>query len=505
MTRVPNERSASIRERRGMTFKSIRLALFTAAVLAPTSARADGNPVRVLVRGPIEPAAVAAGIALELGVATSIVTDDDACFAPCAVVTVDESNLASIQLRGAAGVQMRSMELPESDDDAAAVVALVIGNLARDESAALIASLTPPPAPAPTPVPTPSPSPAPERPRAHGVSLGFVPPFAVDIAGSDGPAFDLVAGAHDRTTGFSISAVGSAIGEVHGAQIGGAVTVAGRVDGAQVGGAVSVARDVRGTQVAGALSVARDIRGAQIAGALAIAREVHGTQIAGAAAIAQGDVDTQVSGALNVAGGRMRGVQVSGALNIAGRVDGVQVGVVNIARAGDGASFGLINIVRGGRTELEGTLDDHAVGALVLRHGGRRWHNVYGVAARAERSLLDDNVTDDDMWMYGLGFGPTLHTGDTTVDLEAMAWQVIYGDDFTHDLDLLAQLRLVVGHRVGPASVVVGGALNTYVTTDEARTGYGARIIPGSMPPASTMNDDVRVEIWPSVFAGVRL
>lgn len=73
----------------------------------------------------------------------------------------------------------------------------------------------------------------------------------------------------------------------------------------------------------------------------------------------------------------------------------------------------------------------------------------------------------------------------------------------TQELDGLAQLRLVVGHRVGPAAVVVGGALNAYVTTDEARTGYGARIVPGAMPPATT--DDVRVDVWPSLFAGLRL
>jgi hypothetical protein len=152
---------------------------------------------------------------------------------------------------------MRTIALPASDADATAVVALVIGNLARDESAALVASLAPPPgapalppaapapaAPAPPPPPSRPASPTPERPRAHGVSLGFVPPFAVDIAGSDGPAFDLVAGAHDRTTGFSISAVGSAIGEVHGAQIGGALAIAGRIEGAQIGGALAIAREV---------------------------------------------------------------------------------------------------------------------------------------------------------------------------------------------------------------------------------------------------------------------
>lgn len=500
----------------GGGMKKSLMAFVATGVLVPGSAGADGDPVRVLVRGSLEATAVAAAIADELGVATSIVADHDGCNAPCAVITIDASRMATIQLISSGGVQMRSIELPESESTATDVVALVVGNLARDESAALVAAIaaeapTPPPVivpaptptPTPTPRPTPPPAPEPQRRRSSGFSFGFIWPLSVDIAGEGGFALDLVAGAHRRTSGVSISGVGSVTGVVQGTQIGGAITVADRVDGGQIAGAIAVAGPVRGTQIAGAISVSREVRGAQIAGAVAATREVYGTQIAGAVAVSEGGAGTQVAGALNVAAGNVRGAQIA-PFNVAGRVDGVQIGVVNVARAGDGISLGLVNIVRGGRTELEATLDDHAVGALVLRHGGRRWHNVYGVAARAERSLLDDDFTDDDMWMYGLGFGPSWgRTDATTVDVELMAWHVFYGGDMTQELDGLAQLRLVVGHRVGPAALVVGGALNAYITTDEARQGYGARILPGQMPPAAT--DEVRVDLWPSVFAGVRL
>ena len=504
----------------GMKQRSLGLALVTAALLVPATAHADGDPVRLLVRGPLEPTAVAAAVADELGVATSIVTDDDACVAPCAVVTIDASRVASIHLRGATGVQVRTIELPASERAATDVVALVIGNLARDESAALLAALAiaapvsepipaapvivPAPAPAPAPAAPAAPTPTtdPERPRARGVSLGFLPLVALDIGPGDKLAIDLIAGARSRTYGVNLAGVGGVTGHVHGTQVGGAFAIAREVRGAQVGGALAIAREVRGAQIGGALAIAREVRGAQIGGAIAIAREVRGTQVAGALAVSEGHVGTQVAGALNVAAGRVRGAQVA-PFNYAGTVDGVQVGVVNVARSGDGVSLGLLNIVRGGRTELEATLDDHAVGALVLRHGSRRWHNVYGVAARTERTLFDDAWNDDDMWMYGLGFGPSWQSGVTTLDVELMAWHVFYGSDVTQELDGLAQLRAVVGHRLGPASLVVGGALNAYVTTDEARTGYGARIAPGTMPPARS--DDVRVDLWPSVFAGVRL
>lgn len=518
----------------GMTRRSLGLTLLTAALLAPTTAAAEGDPVRVLVRGSLEPTAVAAAIADELGVATSIVTEDDACHAPCAAITIDAARVASIHLRGTTGTHVRTIELPASERAATDVVALVVGNLARDESAALLAALTaatpapepaplppvisPALAPSPSPAPAPSPAPDPERPRPRGVSLGFLPFVAIDIGPGHNLAIDLVAGARRRTYGVNLAGVGGVTGEVHGTQIGGAFAVAHSVDGGQIGGAFAIAREIRGAQIAGAIAAAgpvrgvqlggaiaaaADVRGAQIAGALATAFEVQGTQVAGALAVSQGHVGTQVAGALNVATGTVRGVQVA-PFNYAGRVDGVQVGVVNVSRAGDGLSLGLLNVVRGGRTELEATLDDHAVGALVLRHGGRRWHNVYGVAARTERTLFDEAWDDDDMWMYGLGFGPSWRAGAaTTVDVELMAWHVFYGTDVTEELDGLAQLRAVVGHRLGPASLVVGGALNAYITTDEARAGYGARLVPGAMPPART--DDVRVDVWPSVFAGVRL
>jgi hypothetical protein len=381
-----------------------------------------------------------------------------------------------------------------------------------------------------------------------------VPPFAVGVSGprgGGGVAVDLVLGGHRRLAAFSVAGVGSVVTEeVAGTQIGGAFAIAGRVDGAQIGGAFTVARELHGVQIGGALSTAGAVHGAQIAGAASIAGSVDGaqiggavaassgavrgvqvagavalahqvkgaqiagsvavsaglvnTQLAGALAAAGGDVDTQIAGALNVAGGRVHGVQIA-PFNIARGVDGVQIGVVNVAGSGEGVSIGLLNLVRGGRTELEATYDNRDVGALVLRHGSKRWHNVYGVAARAERDLMNDDLSDEDVWMYGLGLGPSWRRGATTIDVEAMAWHVVYGQDFGDDLDLLAQLRVVLGHPVGPAHVVVGGALNTYVTTDEQReSAFSPRVLPGTAPPMSTA-DDVRVELWPSVFVGVRI
>ena len=229
-------------------------------------------------------------------------------------------------------------------------------------------------------------------------------------------------------------------------------------------------------------------------------RDVRGAQVGGALAIAGGTVDTQIAGAVAVAG-RVRGLQVAGAVNVARRVDGVQVGVVNVAGGGDGVSIGLINVVRGGRTEVEATVDQHAIGTVVLRHGSRRWHNVYGVGGHLDDGLTDRTVDDADVWMYGAGMGPSWQRGATTIDVEAMAWHVVYGGDFGSELDLLNQLRLVIGRRVGPAAVVAGAAVNVYVTSDPTRDRIDARRL------MTTPTDDgrVRVQIWPTAFVGLRL
>ncbi len=501
--------------------------LASVAVVAP--AVADDAPaaavasaaaaLNVRVTGGADPALIAAAIAAELGVPTAIAADGAACTAPCVAVEIGADARAAIAVVLAGGTYQRAIALPAAPGAAAEVVALVVGNLARDEAGALLAALAAPatsPDAAPAPVaidptlgaaappppivapPAPLPSVAPPapppraaatRPATH-YGFGLVPGMAYDVEGRGwrgGVAIDLVIGGRRRMAAFNVSGAASIVVEdVRGTQIGGAITHAGAVQGTQIAGAVATAGSVKGTQIAGAVAATRgDVRGAQIAGAVAVVG---------------GAVDTQIGGAVSVAR-RVRGVQIAGAVNVADRVDGVQVGVVNVAGGGDGVSLGLINVVKGGRTELEATVDQQAIGNLVFRHGSRRWHNVYGVGGHLDQPGVDRQVTDDDVWMYGLGMGPSWQRGGATIDLEAMAWHVIYGGDFDPpELNLLNQLRVVVGFRVGPVGLVGGAALNAYVTTDPARDRLDAK--PTMAEPDRT---GTRVQIWPTAFVGVRL
>jgi hypothetical protein len=129
-----------------------------------------------------------------------------------------------------------------------------------------------------------------------------------------------------------------------------------------------------------------------------------------------------------------------------------QIGVINIGGSPDGFSLGLINIVPGGRADLETSVDSSKIGTVLFRHGGRRWHNVYGVGGHP----VDRSGPNDDVWMYGLGFGPSLPFGNTVIDLEAIGWQVNHGPRHESDVSVLGQLRLSVAHRWGPFSVVAG-------------------------------------------------
>jgi hypothetical protein len=247
-------------------------------------------------------------------------------------------------------------------------------------------------------------------------------------------------------------------------------------------------------QLAGVASVARGRAGLQAAGIAAVAGQDASVQASGVASVARGTASIQLAGVVNVAR-RVSGVQIA-PINVARQVDGVQVGVINIGGSADGFSFGLINIVPGGRHDLEAAVDSDRIGTVLFRHGGRRWHNVYGVGGHP----VDRSGPNDDVWMYGLGFGPSLPIGDTVIDLEAIGWQVNHGPRHESDVSILGQLRLSVAHHWGPFGVVAGGILNTYITSDQQSPLILERRTTGAPMPSG-----VTTTMWPSAFLGVRI
>ena len=555
--------------------------LFALAVAAPVVAHADeAGPVHLVADG-VDGAALSASLAVELGRPVTAVAADAPCPSPCVVVHRRGAE-ATVDVIAADGtLRRRTIGVPDDAAAAVDVIVLLASNLARDEAAAILATLddaepvsVPDPAPvadappaiAPAPVAASTPAPAlvaPERPTAEGagtsVSFGLLPFVSVSTSSAHAravAAIDLLAGVRHRM-GIGVAGVASVVRhDVRGAQIAGVATVAGDVDGLQLAGVAAAAGDVDGFQIGGVAAAAKgSVDGFQVGGVAAVARgradgvqiggvaatsggragvQVGGVataaggavatqiggvataarggagvQIAGVAAVSGGDTGVQISGVANVTRGRLRGAQI-GLVNVAGRSDGMQIGLVNVARGGRGGAFGLVNIVPGGRTELEGTIDQDSLGTVVLRHGGRRFHNVYGLGGRVGKDEVGGELDGEDFLLYGIGFGPTLYAGRTTIDLDLMAWHVMYGDQrpwgdqAPDDLNLLTQARLIVGIPIGPTHVVAGAAVNTFITTDAMRPTIFARTVPGATPPMDTA-DKVHGVVWPTVFAGVRL
>ncbi len=221
-------------------------------------------------------------------------------------------------------------------------------------------------------------------------------------------------------------------------------------------------------------------------------------------AVALGDVDgVQMAGGVNVAVGRVEGVQLSpinyaggvdglqlGAINVVGRARGLQLGVINYADSQDGVSIGVISIVRHGLTEVDAWGESFGGAAIALRHGTRRFYNLYGAGSSVAGS--------DTVQMFGLGFG-TRFGGDVDIDLSAMCWDV-EGSNLHSDLSLLNQARLTVAFPVGPVALFAGAGVNVLVM-DGNETGSQLHPFLDRMWTSGS----VTVRMWPTVFAGVRV
>ena len=384
-----------------------------------------------------------------------------------------------------------------------------------------------------------------------GGSTGFAASGLVDVQRGlvGGVQFAGIAAIARRVSGTQAGGIASVAGDVDGVQVAGIVSAADRVAGVQGAGIAAVARSSADLQLAGIASVTHRAAHSQFAGIASvsggdatlqgggIASVAHGdagVQAAGIASVATGNANVQAAGIASVAAGSANvqvagitnavhgnaNIQIAGVVNVAGRDnglqlapinvshggDGVQVGVINVGGSPDGFSFGLINIVPGGRYDLESAVDSSKMGTLLFRHGGRRWHNVYGVAGHPVDHSDSTRSGNDDVWMYGLGFGPSMQIGDDNViDLEAIAWQVNHGPSHESDISLLAQGRLSVSHYWGPFGIVAGVAYNTYITDDHSSPLLLERRAVRTPTTPTTPDRSTTVERWPSAFIGVRI
>jgi hypothetical protein len=316
----------------------------------------------------------------------------------------------------------RTVELPADPEPAYETVALLAGNLARDEASELLEQLrrkaapeaeaaseaagaaeTPKPAPTVTvPVPKPKPKktarPAPkpstraadqkdEPPLASGpVNLSVFYPLALYRDSDRRRVLFELGFAYSRVG--AINGLGTTLGHlrVHRELEGAAFSLFwNRVERATSGAQFSVGGNlsggalrgsefavgfndrtgvVNGSQAAVGYNHAPAVKGVQLGVASNHTRELDGAQLA--LVNSTGAADGVQGGLVNVAG-ELSGVQL-GLVNVGTHVRGVQLGLINIADEVDGASVGILNVVGNARTRLVGWVDSSARGNIGIKY-----------------------------------------------------------------------------------------------------------------------------------------
>lgn len=491
--------------------------LFALTTALTFPALADGEPT-ILVQVDVGTSGlsadvVRAAIGRELGVATP---SEGAAASSLSVKIVGSRARVSF-VRSSGEKLEREVELPREPSSRVEVIALLAGNLARDEAAALLEAMKKPePEPAPEPSSPPAPAPQPPRPAPQPQNVQEAPvttPPAAD-AHSTGPAAKAERGpftanlslfhpialhAHsenrryDLELGLAYSRIGALSGfgltighlrvegpargvgvaglwtrvthDAGGAFVAGIFAESwGRLEGAEAAGLATIRRgDLDGFQGAGILAAASRVRGVQMSGIASFAKgAVSGAQVGGALAFARDDVEGAQVAVVNV-GGNVHGAQV-GLVNIGGDVSGAQVGVVNVSDRVDGVPLGIVNVVKHGRTQAVAWAD-----TLVVANAAVKYLNgpVY--------TLVGAGFDGGDGAAVAFALGGHVKLGRTSyLEIDALYRYLSDFDDTDGDEDRhLSAARVLVGlERIGPAGAFAGGG----VAHDVDSHGNGARV-----------------------------
>ncbi|MGK4004092.1 hypothetical protein WMF31_15770 [Sorangium sp. So ce1036] len=309
----------------------------------------------------------------------------------------------------------RTIDLPQDPGRAAEAIALLAGNLVRDEAAELTAALSkrapaapaaappaPPAAGRPAP-PRPGRPPAPRPPRARpapacalaGASSVVVGGDIVPLVGTSG-----VVGT-DVVRRYSLNLLGGYTAGVDGVELGAGVNIESSfLCGAQISSVGNlVAGPVRGAQVTGGVNLSTSLHGAQTGLVNLAVGPVDGAQT-GLANLAAGPVAGAQTGLANVATGPVAGAQ-TGLANLAvGPVDGAQIGLVNVATGElSGAQIGLANVAAGRSAGAQISLANVATGESTGMQAGLV-NVARGKVKSAQIGLV--NYADDSPFSLGL-------------------------------------------------------------------------------------------------------
>lgn len=323
--------------------------------------------------------------------------------------------------------------------------------------------------------------------------------------------------------------------DVTGVQIAGlGNTVGGNTVGTQASGLFNVNKgSVQGVQAAGLFNISGETDAVQTAGVFNITTDdFAGVQASGFFNISAGKADgVQASSLFNIAGGKTKGqfsslfniahdvevCQISSLLNVGKNVKGLQIGLINVADSTSGVPIGLLNIIKNGYNRVEFSAGDALYANFALKLGARSFYNIFHFGARwDEISIAQDVPAGSDpmtqtstlmSWGLGYGFGTTIgFSPRTLMNIEAVAIHVNELEEWTTELNLLNQLRLLIDVRTGKHTSLFAGPVGSIMVSKLNRSDYNN---PGSMIAPYTFHDKTdeqgnNVKMWVGFNAGIR-
>ncbi|AGP37883.1 LA_2272 family surface repeat-containing protein [Sorangium cellulosum] len=379
------------------------VALLRALAAAGAFAAAAAPPARALAEEPraagvdlvvdgapwtLDPDAVRAAVERELGAGVTPVPAA-AAGRPTLVLRGEPDGRVTLSYTAADGRRIeRTIDIPGEPDRAAEAIALLAGNLVRDEAAELAASFGKRAPEAPPAQPEPAAPPAPPAAGGQAAPAGAARPAQPARSSQPAPpepARCSLPGAKDVYLGgdivpfvgtstidgtnvvrrYSLNLLGGYTAGISGIEAGAGVNIASSfVCGAQLAAGANLALGpARGAQLAAGLNLARSLSGAQVGSINVAAGPVSGAQ-GGVLNVAAGAVDGAQLGAINVAAGALADLQIGVANAAVSDATGVQLGAINLAvGAATDVQLGLVNVAAGEWTDTQLSLINVAAGA----------------------------------------------------------------------------------------------------------------------------------------------
>lgn len=488
-----------------LTAIRVFLAAFVLLFTLPLLAQGDAPTVVVSVdvgKSGLDPAKIRDEIARELRVTVS--STPVAGAKGKLDVRVDTTNVRMTYETADGRRLERVVQRPKDPSEDLEVIALLAGNLARDEAADLLGELGPkpdadggtaapgdsgtsPPEAAP-PKPKTEPKKAPDKPKTTAAETPAEPRAKKTALRHEVVNLSLYhpIALHPQSQlyefNFELGLVYSRVGALSGAGVTvGALHVDGMAEGVGVSGFWTSTRGgadglfasglfttsegrLRGMEGAGLFNHRLGpVKGLQGSGIFNRADDVEGLQGTGIVNMARKVDGMQGSGIVNVADGRVRGLQGStvnvakdvigvqaGAVNVAQNVQGLSIGLINVAERVDGLSLAPISILAKNRTQALVFTDSVAVANVGVKYDTGPMYSLFTLGAKP-------GSKEDQKWGGGGAVGVHVLTeGHLFLDMDLLYRYFDEDPQGTHEGSHSSVLRGVVGWDFGPLGVFVG-------------------------------------------------